>query len=163
MRTDVKRAKELWFDRLYSLQMISDEIGVSRQAVRKALIKAGVDTSKAATWQTVTCSNLDCRKEFKKRRAQARRTMAHYCSKPCYYAGTHNPDYVDSRQGQRIARKVVAQAFDLQPGHVVHHEDGNDTHNDINNLMAFSSQAEHMRWHRGTGAVPVFNGTECSG
>lgn len=36
----------------------------------------------------------------------------------------------------------------LLPGEVVHHIDGNKRNNNPNNLMVFSSQADHAKWHK---------------
>lgn len=36
----------------------------------------------------------------------------------------------------------------LRPGEVVHHIDGNRRNNKSSNLMVFSSQSEHLEWHR---------------
>lgn len=36
----------------------------------------------------------------------------------------------------------------LLPGEVVHHIDGNKRNNNPKNLMVFSSQADHAKWHK---------------
>lgn len=36
----------------------------------------------------------------------------------------------------------------LKPGEVVHHVDGDKRNNKPSNLMVFSSQSEHLEWHR---------------
>lgn len=45
-----------------------------------------------------------------------------------------------------IAEKKIGRK--LKKGEVVHHIDGNKRNNDPNNLMVFSSQAEHAAWHK---------------
>ena len=131
---------------LYSLQMIADKVGVSRQAIKKYLNKRGYDTSKANATKEVECTY--CQKVFKRLRCLRRQTVNPYCSTECCGKGVANPEYIQNRQGQRIARREVAYYFRLQQKHVVHHKDGNNRNNDIDNLMVFKDQADHVRWHR---------------
>lgn len=52
---------------------------------------------------------------------------------------------------QRHVHRVVAEqklGRKLLPGEVVHHIDGDRLNNHPDNLMVFSSQAEHLQWHR---------------
>lgn len=131
---------------LYSLQGISDVVGVSRQSVKRYLNKHGYDTSKANASKEVECTY--CLVKFKRTRCQRRKTVNPYCSSKCYGKAISNPDYVQHRQGQRVARREVSRYFDLLPDHVVHHKDGNNRNNDLGNLMVFRHQADHIRWHR---------------
>ena len=45
-----------------------------------------------------------------------------------------------------VAEKMLGRK--LLPGEVVHHIDGDKHNNDESNLMVFSSQKEHVLWHR---------------
>lgn len=50
----------------------------------------------------------------------------------------------------RHLHRIVAELSigrELKRGEVVHHIDGNKQNNDPENLMVFSSQAEHAAWH----------------
>jgi hypothetical protein len=52
----------------------------------------------------------------------------------------------------------VKRLYQLQEQHVVHHVDGDDLHNELSNLWVFASQAEHMSFHRGGDAEPIWKG-----
>ena len=56
-------------------------------------------------------------------------------------------NYNGSRQGQRIARVVVGEYFELEDGMVVHHEDGNTLNNQLRNLRVFIDHSHHMKYH----------------
>jgi hypothetical protein len=75
-------------------------------------------------------------------------------------AGNGSGPYVRSRQGQRIARKIVAKLFPLEPGHVVHHEDRNAFNNEPFNLKVFQTQGDHTRYHRGFEVEPLWDGAK---
>lgn len=50
----------------------------------------------------------------------------------------------------RHTHRMVAERMlgrKLKPGEVVHHIDGNKRNNAPENLMVFSSQSEHAKWH----------------
>jgi hypothetical protein len=53
---------------------------------------------------------------------------------------------------------MVGRYFPLERRHVVHHHDGDNTNNALDNLAVFASQAEHMRYHRGGHATPIWDG-----
>ena len=156
---NVEKAKELW-GKMYSLQMISDEIGFSRQGIKKALNREGIDTSKAGTWQVLECPQ--CGETFRKSRALTRRHPGRmYCGTKCYHASIHNPGFVEWRHGTRIARSIISEHTQIPVGAVAHHDDGNERNNDVGNLVLFANQSDHMKWHRAHthDVVPLFNGS----
>ena len=130
---------------LWTLQMIADVMHVSRQAIKKILNKHGIDTGKRKI--TVTCTV--CGKTNERPRKRAREQRNHFCDTDCYSAflDAGKSDYVANRQGQRTARRIVGELFDLKPEHVVHHSDRNQLNNMVNNLMVFASQGDHMKHH----------------
>ncbi len=149
------RAIDLW-NKLYSLQMIADVYGVTRQAVKKHLNKRGISTHKRK-WP-VKCDQ--CGKIFKRTRCNIRKNRFNYHNQACYIKSMENPDYNENRQGQRIARATVSRLFPLEPEHVVHHKDGDTTNNDPPNQMVFRNHSDHMRWHRGDRSLvkPLWDG-----
>uniref|UniRef100_A0A6H2A343 Putative homing endonuclease n=1 Tax=viral metagenome TaxID=1070528 RepID=A0A6H2A343_9ZZZZ len=154
-----KRAIDLWVNSLYSLRMIGSELGVSAAGVKKYLNRHGIATGGGAL--LTVCGNPGCGKEFSKARCYLRIRKRNFCSDICYYEVLGSSGYQASRQGQRVARRLVRECgFSLEDGHVVHHRDGDCDNNDLGNLLVFSSQSDHMRWHRlggiGSGVVPIF-------
>lgn len=153
---DAKEAVKLWVNEHYSANMIAKRMGFSRAGVVKCLNHNGIDTAKANRVQ-VQCSQ--CGTPIKMTKTRARAVGKPYCSTECYHAAIHNASYAPWKQGQRIARSMVEAEIPLMPGNVVHHEDGDNHNNNLDNLMVFASQAEHMRYHRTGGrADPVYIG-----
>ena len=130
---------------LWPLQEIADVLHVSKAAVHKFLRKHGVDTTKHKI--TVGCTT--CGAVFERTRKRVRKQRNHFCSTDCYSAflDAGKTNYVGSRQGQRIARQVVSRHFDLQPEHVVHHEDRNTLNNIPSNLKVFACVSDHIKYH----------------
>lgn len=72
--------------------------------------------------------------------------------------GRYNPGYKYSRNGLRIARRTVDKHFRLQAGNVVHHWDGDETNNNLDNLAVFANNSDHMRYHAGYDTTPIWDG-----
>ncbi len=116
------------------MRQIAAMVGISHAAVHHRLKAAGI-TREQGTWIASTCSY--CGVAFKRRRSQARHTKGSFCCAEHYYASRES-DYVPWRHGQRLARAIVSQHFDLQPLHVVHHVDKDNRNNDLSNLEVYS-------------------------
>lgn len=146
---------DAYINRLVPMITLAKQYAITRQSVYKVLQKAGIDTGKAATILSVSCTC--CGKVFPKRRCQVRRSKHVFCCNECYYAwlqhGNGNP-LIMHRDAQRTARKVVAFYHTLLPGEITHHEDRNQFNNDPFNLKVFASQGDHVRYHRGF-VVPI--------
>lgn len=137
-------------------QQIGAIEGISRSAVHHILRKAGVNRSDG-TWVDAVCYH--CQKPFKAPRARWRKARHVFCSNACYFAKRRNPAYRPHRQGQRIARvSVRAAGFPLLKSHVVHHFDGDNKNNAINNLAVFASQRDHLRFHHHGQPDPIWDG-----
>ncbi len=132
----------------------------SRQAILKLLKREGVDTSNHL-WEE-TC--FACGKKIMKRRCELRGRNRHYCDMECYgaalEAGNGHP-YIENRQGQRIARKIVVQWYpSLKKTDIVHHENRNTFINLKWNLKVFASRGDHVRHHRGILVEPLWDGNK---
>ena len=127
-------------------QEIGDRYKVSRSSVSKWLKRAGIDTQEGER-ADVTCTY--CGARFSVHRKRLRTAQRLYCTQEHYIAAMRNGSYYQHRQGQRIARDLVARYYPaLTRSNVVHHKDGNNDNNDLSNLALFADQAEHMRFHR---------------
>jgi len=135
--------------------------GITRQGVYKILRRNGITTAKGKV--AVSCDA--CGAEIRRTRGRLRKQKRHFCGYGCYYAfleARQEGSYQASRQGQRIARARVAEVFDLQPGHIVHHEDRNNLNNSLDNLRVFANQGDHIRYHRlgPDYAQPIWDGSK---
>lgn len=153
---------------LYTVQHLSCAqialiAGVCRQQIWKILQSKEVNTSKGkdgATWIKYLCNF--CGKPSEMRRARWRNSEKHYCSNECYYASIENPGYHPWRQGQRLARAIVAQYFPLQPEHIPHHKDGDCRNNNLDNLAVYASHSDHLKaTHHNNGNIkPIWDGAD---
>ena len=139
---------------------LAAEYGVTRQAIYKVLKSHGVDTSK----RRISSTCCACGKLIYLQKSRLRNRINVFCNDKCYkaYLNAGNAPYIKHRQGQRVARAKVAEVFDLDDNNVVHHIDKNNFNNRIDNLMVFSSQGDHIRYHRlGPDFVsPIWDGSK---
>ncbi len=129
---------------------------VSAVAVFKVLKRHGIHRTDG-TWVQTTCGH--CHAPITVKRAVWRKRQHSYCDTDCYFAKRKNPKYFQSRHGQRKARLAVrAAGFPLLKSHVVHHHDGDNRNNAIQNLAVFESQRDHMRFHHTGQPDPIWDG-----
>ena len=140
-----------------TVRVIGRLVGMSGVAVWKRLQAAGVSAVEGERVQAV-CFN--CGKLLEVTRTRWRKTRHLHCSEACYYQTIANPEYNPNRQGQRLARKVVSRVFSLSTQHIVHHVDTDTLNNRLDNLWVFASQADHMSYHRGGSALPIWRGDQ---
>ena len=136
---------------------LAERYKITRQGIWKILKRESIDTNKRRL--TVLCSQ--CGIVLKRAKCQIRSNKLHYCNLECYYQyvnAIHPGVYKNNRQGQNIARNIVAQYVELLPGYIVHHQDKDTTNNNPNNLMVFKNQSDHLRYHRGVDVKPFWNG-----
>lgn len=155
-QVDIIRA---YTEQLTPMIELAAKYGMTRQGIHKMLKLSGVDTTRRK-W-LVSCST--CGEEIERHRCAIRKQLNHFCCNECYYAfleaGNGNP-YISNRHGQRIGRRKVSELFELQEGHIVHHEDRNNLNNQVWNLRVFRNQGDHIRYHRGFTVEPIWNGAD---
>lgn len=136
------------------VQDIAAQLGVTRQAIWKRLKHFGID-SRVHKHKDMECAF--CGVKFRKRVKLAR--FRNFCKAEHYYAFRENSSFVEWRHGSRLARAIVAQHFDIDKDHIVHHKDGNERNNDRGNLMVFANQSDHIAYHHGRRKVePLWDG-----
>lgn len=138
-----------------TMEEIGQHYGVTRQAIQKRLRKAGISSEQGERVQ-VECSI--CGKGFSLQRKRWHRTERYHCSTDCYLIRRSSPDYIPWRQGARLARIIVRQYFELQPEHIVHHEDKSQRNNKLDNLRVFANQSDHLKYHHGKDIKPIWDG-----
>ncbi len=137
---------------------LAKRYGVTRQCIFKALNKAGVNTHKGTEGASqITFSCTVCGKEGTRHRGDFRKRKHVFCGEACYFAwlkhGNGDP-LIMHRNSSRQARAITSDHFALRPGNIVHHKDRNQYNNELNNLMVFTNNGDHIRHHRGF-IVPV--------
>ena len=133
---------------------IANSYNVSRQAIIKLLRKSGVDTSK----HRIQAECKTCGGQLLRNRRKLATTNSLFCCRECYYSFLHRLNFKPSRNGCREAVKIVAQYFCLRPDNVVHHVDGDQSNNELSNLMVFENPKDHLRHHRGFEIKPIWRG-----
>lgn len=144
----------LYTEKHLTLREIGQLKGMSATAVMKRLRSVGITRKQGERVERI-CAY--CGITISQSRSQSHNDKA-YCSAEHYYAARSNPQYVEWRNGSRLARAIVSQHYRLSPIEVVHHKDGNQRHNDLANLEVYATQADHMAKHHGRQVAPVWDG-----
>ena len=132
----------------WTLERIAAKHAVTRAAVSLCLSRVTRRTNHMRADRACRCG---CGDEVRAPRI--------YATRDCYYRHVTRAGRTDGwRQGMRLARAVVTRYFDIQPEHVVHHEDRDQHNNEPTNLWIFASQGDHLRYHRMNDAVPLWRG-----
>jgi hypothetical protein len=146
------------------IQDLAAEVGMTRYGIWKRLKAAGRYDEVRSRYR-LTCVCAHCGEQFVKRKRLLMQCKGEsYCSARCYYESRANPQYFQSRQGQRTARLIVQEhyALPINAPYIVHHKDSNDTHNNQDNLMVFANQSDHLKHHYGKAeVVPLWDGSHC--
>jgi hypothetical protein len=160
---EVAEMVAMYTERLMPMIEIARIKGITRMGVYKILKSAGVNTSKAAAHISKTCAN--CGKPIVRIRCQVRDRANLYCGRECYgeYIRKIRPELhrIVSRNGMRNARAIMREVYDLGPEMVIHHLDGDETNNALENLAVFENSRDHLRYHRGWNIEPITTGNDC--
>jgi hypothetical protein len=148
IRFDKETLEDLYLKKHMTGQEIADIAGVTRQGIYKAMDRLGIDRSAA---ERFTCICDMCGTAYELYRQRWNATSGHYCSTECYHMhrGIILPHRRENRQQKRIARAVMAKHLGraLVKDEVVHHIDGDEYNNSIDNLVHFVNHSEHLRYH----------------
>jgi hypothetical protein len=149
---------ELYTKKHKTMREIAAVVGVSATAVSKKLAKLGVKRTDG-TWVERKCGFCSAPIKINRARARARNSENNFCNQRCHGAWVSKPTSFTWRHGSRLARVIVSRYFALDPGHIVHHKDGNEANNDLSNLMVLASASDHSRLHRSSKTiVPLWDG-----
>jgi len=140
-----------------TLRQIGKLVDMSAMAVSKRHKAAGV-TAHDGEWIKANCGF--CGADIERRRSEHRNKFDVYCNMECYAASRESPGFKPWRHGSRIARAIVSQYFKLDQEHIVHHVDGDERNNNLDNLEVYASQSDHIKHHHGKSKVmPLWRGS----
>lgn len=158
-----KKDAELWpqisvmLDAGLTQEKISKAVGIPQPSVSMIATIHRRPRQKLPA-EIVNCAH--CGKPRKLVGSQRWKNIKHFCSKRCYWDHLHDPSYNRSVYGCKLARRVISEYFTLSAGNVVHHHNKNGWDNRIENLAVFLNQGDHMNYHRGGPAEPIFDGAK---
>jgi predicted DNA-binding protein YlxM (UPF0122 family) len=163
LNENIAEIVKLFFEDYMSLRQIAARFNVSAVSIKKALNRHGHDTSKASLHFETTCAM--CENKIVRIRCQIRnKGIGNFCDMVCYHV------YLDSisigknlsRNGMRKGRVIVESILGTLPeGSIVHHIDGDEENNEVENLMLLASSTDHLMIHRGFGEPKIlFDGRD---
>ena len=144
----------MWGEGKATQQQLASMFGVAQSLIHEVVKRSGMTRTNEPA-EDRTCAQCGASVRITAHRRLTRKT---FCSKACYWAHLHNPAYQRSVWGTKLARQNVRKHFNLSEFNVVHHVDSNDNNNAIVNLWVFARQADHMSYHRGGDAMPIWRG-----
>lgn len=141
---------------------IGKRYGVGRLRIWQILKRLGVDTSKRKI--EATCAA--CGATLLRHRGYIRSRINVFCGHECYGLfcsangpSSREPNKNKLRQGMRLGRATMQRYYGQLPaGSVVHHINGNNYDNRIDNLILFRSSGDHAKHHRNIEVTPLLDG-----
>ena len=156
-KLDPETVITLYIEQHLTLEQIAKRYHCTRPNVYYCLKKQGV-TREQGTWIHLACDF--CGDDIKRTRYRCKKTRSkqNFCDVRCHGHATRLHSSFQWQHGQRVARENISYVFDLKPEQIVHHKDGNHWNNDLENLVVFASQREHMRCHKGLVCCSLWDG-----
>lgn len=151
---------ELYTVQHLTLREIAAQQGVTHSAIWQRLQRLGITAQQGEHVET-TCAH--CHTPMTVLRKRWRLHERIYCCREHYYADRLTPGAVTSRAGTQRARKIVATFFALQPEHVVHHVNHDETDATLCNLEVYASHSGHMSRHHRRLVAPIWRGVDVQG
>lgn len=153
----VEEIRKMFYEDYLSLRQIGKQLGYSAMAIQKVMKRHGFDTSKEATHFKTLCKI--CGNEITRVRCQIRnKDIGNFCDMICYHVYSDSISIGEnlSRNGMRKGRKIVESILGTLPqGSIVHHIDGDEENNEVENLMLLESTADHLMIHRNYGKPKI--------
>lgn len=140
------------------LNSIAKSYSITKMAVWKILRKNGVNTSKVSTMVSTKCHW--CQKPIQVKKCIYNMYLHHFCCNHHYFQWLNRnvSPFIRHRHSIKIAKKVVSKYFQLSSDHVIHFLDGDQANNSPQNLSVFNSRKEYIKFRRGFGIEPLWNG-----